>query len=435
MPLGDSITDGFNVPGGYRVNLWQRLATGGYTVDFVGSGFNGPTALGDHDHEGHSGWRIDQIDANIVGWLQTYTPRTILLHIGTNDMNQNYNIATAPARLSALIDKIRANAPAVELFVAQITPESDATLASRVQAFNAAIPGIVAGRDRLTHLVDMYSAITTADLADGVHPNATGYDKMAARWFTALQSVPGSLQAVTGPPVGVAVSLVNPQSNRCLDVSGVSTTPGARVHIWDCHGGTNQALGPYQRRRTAGLWRPLPGYQRQRHRQRYQGADLDLQRFHGPAVHLQRQRFDRRHRVGQVRRRRGQRHGQWHSRAGLVRCNGTGAQAVVHPLGRASTSARSPPSWDSGPTSWTDRSDAHSVRGPVITSAGPDPATVSAQSPARRTPPSTSRPLRRPRLRQPVGVTAAAEWKYVVVPVELRASDDATDLGDRRCRT
>lgn len=240
MPLGDSITDGFNVPGGYRVNLWQRLATGGYTVDFVGSGFNGPTALGDHDHEGHSGWRIDQIDANIVGWLQTYTPRTILLHIGTNDMNQNYNIATAPARLSALIDKIRANAPAVELFVAQITPESDPTLASRVQAFNAAIPGIVAGKGSLTHLVDMYSAITTADLADGVHPNATGYDKMAARWFTALQSVPGSLQAVTGPPVGVAVSLVNPQSNRCLDVSGVSTTPGAQVHIWDCHGGTNQ---------------------------------------------------------------------------------------------------------------------------------------------------------------------------------------------------
>ena len=55
MPLGDSITDGYNVPGGYRINLWQRLAAGRYTVDFVGSGFNGPASLGDHDHEGHSG--------------------------------------------------------------------------------------------------------------------------------------------------------------------------------------------------------------------------------------------------------------------------------------------------------------------------------------------------------------------------------------------
>jgi len=193
MPLGDSITDGYNVPGGYRINLWQRLAAGGYTVDFVGSGFNGPANLGDHDHEGHSGWRIDQIDANIVGWLQTYTPRTIMLHIGTNDINQNFDVEHAPARLSALIDKIRATAPNVELFVAQITPESDPTLESRVTTYNAALPGIVAQKGPMTHLVDMHSAITTSDLADGVHPNATGYDKMGDRWFAALQSVPGSL--------------------------------------------------------------------------------------------------------------------------------------------------------------------------------------------------------------------------------------------------
>ncbi|MFC4591715.1 ricin-type beta-trefoil lectin domain protein [Sphaerisporangium corydalis] len=240
MPLGDSITDGFNVPGGYRINLWQRMASGGYTVDFVGSGFNGPAALGDHDHEGHSGWRIDQLDANIVNWLRTYTPRTILLHIGTNDMGQNYDVANAPARLSALIDKIRANAPSVELFVAQVTPAADPAFESRIQTFNAAVPGVVAQKGSMTHLVDMHSALTTADLADGLHPNAGGYDKMAARWYSALQSVPGSLTTVGVPPVGTAVSLANPQSNRCLDVSGVSTTPGAQVYIWDCHGGTNQ---------------------------------------------------------------------------------------------------------------------------------------------------------------------------------------------------
>ncbi|WP_033262085.1 RICIN domain-containing protein [Amycolatopsis vancoresmycina] len=30
-------------------------------------------------------------------------------------------------------------------------------------------------------------------------------------------------------------------AGRCLDVSGVSTTPGATVQIWDCNGGTNQS--------------------------------------------------------------------------------------------------------------------------------------------------------------------------------------------------
>ncbi|MEV5745599.1 hypothetical protein AB0L30_36545, partial [Microbispora rosea] len=70
MPLGDSITEGTQVPGGYRIGLWQRLAAGRYMIDFVGSQYNGPGSLGDHDHEGHPGWRIDQIDANINGWLR-----------------------------------------------------------------------------------------------------------------------------------------------------------------------------------------------------------------------------------------------------------------------------------------------------------------------------------------------------------------------------
>jgi len=226
MPLGDSITDGFTVPGGYRVNLWQRLAAGGYTADFVGSGFNGPASLGDHDHEGHSGWRIDQIDASVVGWLQTSSPRTVLLHIGTNDLTQNFDPANAPARLSALIDKIRATAPAVELFVAQIVPAADPSLESRVQAYNAALPGIVAQKGSRTHLVDMHSAITTADLADGLHPNAGGYDKMGARWFSALQSVPGSLVAGGEPPVVVPVISLQARVNgRYVTADNGGATP------------------------------------------------------------------------------------------------------------------------------------------------------------------------------------------------------------------
>src|ERR1044071_9308487 len=89
MPLGDSITEGTQVPGGYRIGLWQRLSAAGYRVDFVGSQFNGPAGLGDHDHEGHPGWRIDQIDASITGWLRTAGPRTVLLHVVGADVQQD----------------------------------------------------------------------------------------------------------------------------------------------------------------------------------------------------------------------------------------------------------------------------------------------------------------------------------------------------------
>jgi lysophospholipase L1-like esterase len=241
MPLGDSITEGTQVPGGYRIGLWQRMAAAGYRVDLVGSQFNGPAALGDHDHEGHPGWRIDQIDANITGWLGSSSPRTVLLHIGTNDVLQNYNLGGAPGRLSTLIDHITAAAPSADVFVATIIPLSSASQESAGRTFNAAVPGIVqakANAGKRVHLVDMHAALTTADLIDGIHPTATGYDKMAATWYAALRAVPGTIgDPGTG---GTAGALVGVASGRCLDVPGGNTANGTQPIIWDCSGATNQ---------------------------------------------------------------------------------------------------------------------------------------------------------------------------------------------------
>lgn len=241
MPLGDSITEGTQVPGGYRIGLWQRMAAGGYTVDLVGTQFNGPSNLGDHDHQGHPGWRIDQIHANINGWLAATTPRTVLLHIGTNDVLQNYNLSGAPGRLSALIDRITAAAPSADVFVATIIPLSNAGQESNARAFNSAIPGIVQSKvnaGRRVHLVDMHSALSTADLIDGIHPTANGYDKMAATWYSALQATPGSIGS--GGTGGGTTALVSAASGRCLDVPNSSTANGVQPIIYDCSGRSNQ---------------------------------------------------------------------------------------------------------------------------------------------------------------------------------------------------
>jgi lysophospholipase L1-like esterase len=237
MPLGDSITEGTQVPGGYRIGLWQRFSSGGNRVDFVGSQFNGPSSLGDHDHEGHPGWRIDQIDANIVGWLRTYTPHTVLLHIGTNDVLQNYNLSGAPSRLSTLVDHITATVPDAEVFVATIILLANSGQEANARTFNATIPGMVQSKvnaGRHVHLVDMHSALTAADLVDGIHPTATGYDKMAAAWYAALQSVPGSL-------TDSGKQIVGTESGRCADVTGIATANGTQLQLWDCNGQTNQS--------------------------------------------------------------------------------------------------------------------------------------------------------------------------------------------------
>ncbi|GHJ49266.1 hypothetical protein Cs7R123_66080 [Catellatospora sp. TT07R-123] len=191
MPLGDSITWGVGSPStsSYRAALWQRLvAQAGYAVDFVGSQQSG--SLPDTDNEGHSGWRIDQIAASATGWLNTYQPDVVLLHIGTNDMNQNYDVANAPARLAALIDQILAARPTATVLVAKIIPALDAGIQSRINTFNAAVPGIVSARGARAKLVDL-SVLGSADLADTLHPNDAGYARMAVRWYSGLESVLG----------------------------------------------------------------------------------------------------------------------------------------------------------------------------------------------------------------------------------------------------
>lgn len=191
MPLGDSITWGVGSPSSssYRAPLYQRLVgQAGYAVDFVGSQRSG--TLPDTDNEGHSGWRIDQIAASVDGWLATYQPDVVLLHIGTNDMNQNYQVGTAPQRLGALIDQILVARPAATVLVAKIVPALDAAIQARIDAFNAAVPGVIAARGARAKLVDL-SGLAAADLNDTLHPNDSGYARMAVRWYTALEPVLG----------------------------------------------------------------------------------------------------------------------------------------------------------------------------------------------------------------------------------------------------
>ena len=184
MPLGDSITDGFNVPGGYRIKLWNNIVSNGYKVDFVGSQTNGPAELPDKDHEGYSGWRTGQISERINGWMDAAKPDIVLLHIGTNDVTAGN---TSPNELGALIDKICAKLPpGGKLYVAQIIPLSFRD----VRPLNQYLVSVVnskASAGLPVYLVDMYSPLTLNDLADGIHPSRTGYNKMADVWFEAIR--------------------------------------------------------------------------------------------------------------------------------------------------------------------------------------------------------------------------------------------------------
>lgn len=192
MPLGDSITWGLGSTyptylDGYRKDLWLRLRNVGMNVNFVGSQRHG--TMGDNNHEGHSGWYISQISANVDRWMALYKPQIVLLHIGTNDVGHNVDLANAPARLSALIDKIRAARPTAHIFVATITQFRGAAERARQKPYNDAIPGIVGSKNPdYVHLVPQHLVGTESqDFYDRVHPSNCGYAKMSFVWYCYLE--------------------------------------------------------------------------------------------------------------------------------------------------------------------------------------------------------------------------------------------------------
>lgn len=107
MPLGDSITAGS--AGGYRKPLAQKLADDCHcSIITVGSQTDASLPPGQQAHEGHPGWRIDQLTDNLLGvnavdaganggyWLNgghgtgraAVHPTFVTVMAGINDLNQ-----------------------------------------------------------------------------------------------------------------------------------------------------------------------------------------------------------------------------------------------------------------------------------------------------------------------------------------------------------
>jgi lysophospholipase L1-like esterase len=230
MPLGDSITYGVGSShqAGYRKPLWDKVqpskgpspaqpgtgpgggpdagpgggpgtgpdagqpggGSGGGPgqgfFDFVGSVQSGD--MEDRDNEGHPGKRIDEIARFADCSVEALRPNVVLLHAGTNDINQNYQLDTAPTRLRGLINQVLEDAPETTVLVAKIIPATKPGMQANIDRYNAAIPGVVEqlrAEGKRVRLVDAASALTPEDV-NGAHPDDTGYHKLSEVWADGL---------------------------------------------------------------------------------------------------------------------------------------------------------------------------------------------------------------------------------------------------------
>lgn len=204
MPLGDSITAGYGVQkAGYREPLQKLLAGRNITADFIGRSTDLSKDMADPEHEGYSGATVRMITTHADAALQKLKPDIILLLAGANDIRVNgpndqpsdpNHWATTHERYVKLLDTIWQRDPDAVVLAGTILPLTGkwGDREEAAKQYNAHLAELVArekAAGRKIELVDLRAGFEPADLADGIHPNASGYDKIARSWFAAICGV------------------------------------------------------------------------------------------------------------------------------------------------------------------------------------------------------------------------------------------------------
>ncbi|MER5935227.1 SGNH/GDSL hydrolase family protein [Streptomyces sp. NPDC002054] len=186
MPLGDSITDGYqgSTNAGYRVPLWQKALTHPrFRVDFVGSRQSGSAP--DNDNEAHGATVINDFRGKAGDWIRSAEPDVVLLHHGVNDLDRGTDKANAPVRLAAVTEEILAARPGVTVVLMGLIPTS---APAGVSSFNTAVKTWASARAQAGAKVRYIDApaLVPGELADGLHPNDAGYSRMGDAFFDGI---------------------------------------------------------------------------------------------------------------------------------------------------------------------------------------------------------------------------------------------------------
>lgn len=206
MAVGDSITEGGKSFVTYRPLLAAKLKAAGYAVEFVGSRVS-ESPVGPLAHEGYGGKNVEFLAATVPAHFAKMPADIVLLHAGHNHTVEEHPVPAMIAATERLIVALRAENPRVVVLLAQVIPSGKLPKYSYLPEFNRALAQLAARLHtpaRPVILVDQAADFdwATDTIADHVHPNAAGAEKIATRWFVALTKTfaESSAQSALSPP-------------------------------------------------------------------------------------------------------------------------------------------------------------------------------------------------------------------------------------------
>ena len=148
------------------------------------------------------GTPLSQVAGQVYTWLLAKPADVVLLHIGTNDLDMP-NPPTDPSNVESILNEIDQYDQRITVILARIidtVPYSAATTTfnNNVQAM---AQNRIANGDKII-MVDEESALDySVDMSDNLHPNQTGYNKMANVWMNSLSTfLPATFLPVCGGP-------------------------------------------------------------------------------------------------------------------------------------------------------------------------------------------------------------------------------------------
>ncbi len=264
MFVGDSITSGraccSNEWPTFRAKVYELLDRT-YNLNFVGSqsgidsdGNSIPNAqltATDPHHEGHNGWRIDELingnptypaSGRLADWMAAQNPDVVVLYGGANDFNAGEQATEVYDDLVEAIGVIRSVKGDTRIVVTNHhPPQSNPARDAQIAVLNPFIP-------RLQDLSTPSSPIVTVDIhtgypspdpgASGSHPGPDGQFFIAERIAEVLDQS-GLLRNSTPPPTvnSTSTSVNRGQRGVEIDLTGtdlfanVSATAGAGVTV------------------------------------------------------------------------------------------------------------------------------------------------------------------------------------------------------------